>query len=104
MPKEKKTQENEKMGWESEDGDDEGSTADDDGAEFSTDWLYNATFEANPIAHCHKLVLNCCASGQCHEDLQVTIIDANKAGLFDKDDEGVSIQLPSLQLLHNVDT
>ena len=105
MPKKKKTKDSERTGWESEDkDDDEGSTADGCGREFSSDWLYNAALEADPIAHCRKLVSNCCASGQRREDLQATITDANKARLFGKDDKGISIQLPSLQLLRDVDT
>lgn len=105
MPKKKKTKENERTGWESEDeDDDEESTADGHGGEFSGDWLYNAALEADPIVRCRKLVSNCRASGQRREDLQATITDANKAGLFGRDEEGISIQLPSLQLLRDVDT
>ena len=53
MPKKKKTKDSERTGWESEDeGDDEGSTADGCGGEFSSDWLYNTALEADPIAHC----------------------------------------------------
>ena len=103
--KKKKTKESKRTGWESEDeDDDEESTVNGHGGEFSSDWLYNAALEVDPIAHCRKLVSNCGASGQRHEDLQATITDANEAGLFSKDNKGISIQLPSLQLLCDVDT
>ena len=66
--------------------------------------MYNQALDTDPIVQCQKLVANCRASGQHHEDLQATITDANKAGLFGRDDKGVYIELPSLQLLHDVDT
>ena len=103
VKKKKKMKENERTGWESKD-DEEGSMADGYGEKFSADWLYNTALEADPISCYWKLVSNCCASGQHHEDLQATIADANRAGLFCKDDEGIVIQLPSLQLLCDVDT
>lgn len=107
VPKKKKVPEDEKTGWESEDEDDnsDGTRADSlFGDGFSADWLYNRALEADPIVRCRKLVANCRASGQRREDLQATITDANKAGLFGRDDEGTSIELPSLQLLRDVDT
>ena len=46
-PKKKKSNKNERTGWESEDEEEEVSMADVCGEEFSADWLYNATLEAN---------------------------------------------------------
>ena len=51
MLKKKKTKESKRTGWESEDEDDnEGSTVDGHGGEFSSNWLYNVVLEADPIA------------------------------------------------------
>ena len=66
--------------------------------------MYNQAIEADPIVRCQKLIVNCQASGQCRENLQATITDANGAGLFGRDDKGVDIKLPSLQLLRDIDT
>ena len=105
MLKNKKTKESERTGWESEDEDDnKGSTTNGHGGEFSSNWLHNVAPDVDPVAHFQKLVLNCHTSGQCHEDLQATITNANKARLFSKDDKGISIQLPLLQLLCDVNT
>ena len=43
-------------------------------------------------------------SGQRHKNLQATITDAKRAGLFGRDDEGADIELQSLQLLCDIDT
>ena len=106
IPKAKKVTEDENAGWETddEDNDDTRTSADSYGDGFSVDWMYNRALEADPIVRCRKLVASCRASGQRREDLQATITDANKAGLFGRDDEGTSIELPSLQLLRDVDT
>ena len=108
IPKVKKITENKtpNTGWETEDeeDDDDGTSMVSYGDNFSADWMYNQAIEADPIVWCRKLVANCQASGQCHENLQATITDANGAGLFGRDDKGVDIKLPSLQLLCDIDT
>lgn len=93
-------------GWETEDEDEDedGTPIVSWGDGFSADWMYNRALEADPIVRCRKLVANCRASGQRRENLQATILDANGAGLFGRDDKGADIELPSLQLLRDVDT
>ena len=108
IPKVKKITENKtpNTGWETEDKDDgdDGTSMVSYGDDFSADWVYNQAIEADPIVQCWKLIANCWASGQHHENLQATITDANEAGLFSRDDKGVDIELPSLQLLCDIDT
>ena len=106
IPKVKKIMENETQstGWETENKDEDGTPIVSCGDGFSADWMYNQALEADPIVWCWKLIANCWASGQCHENLQATILDASGASLFGRNDEGADIELPSLQLLRDVDT
>ena len=63
---------------------------------------YVEAVHGNPIGHGRTVMHNIRLSSQCHSNFQATIISGNKHEWFDINKQVV--QLPVVQLLHNVKT
>ena len=64
---------------------------------------YRTALAADIIRVAWKLVMACRASGQRHEDFELTIYEGNKAGTW-KDSKGNPLTLVVLQLLRDCET